>query len=152
MEEKLNEDNIKPREHLCLENKRQKTRKSISNINTMITRTTNCKLISKDIISGHDRVYAFKLNENSNIISALVKHPTISKLQEKQIDVEVLQQEYLDNVNEIVTKYGDTINPKDWIFCKKVSNSTILANTKQAITVKQHYMKHNTIPNLKQSL
>ena len=149
VEEKLKKDNIKPRELLCLQSRREKTRKSISNINTMITSTTNCKLISKNIISGHDRVYAFKLNENSNIISALVKHPTISKLQEKQIDVEVLQQEYLDKVNEIVTKYRDTINPKDWIFCKKVSNSTILANTKQAITVKQHYMKNNTIPFLR---
>ena len=120
----------------------------------MITNTTNCKEISKAIITGSDKVYAFKLNENNSMISALVKHPSISNLVEKQIDIEVIQQEYMEMINEIATKYRDTIDPKEWIFCKKNNSSTEnqssteMANASTAL-VTYHYRRNNTIPFLR---
>ena len=120
----------------------------------MITNTTNCKEISKAIITGSDKVYAFKLNENNSMISALVKHPSISNLVEKQIDIEVIQQEYMEMINEIATKYRDTIDPTEWIFCKKNNSSTEnqssteMTNASTAL-VTYHYRRNNTIPFLR---
>ena len=154
VEDILNNENnsLSERDTFRYEKKLMSTQRHISNINSMITNTTNCKAISTAIISGYDKVYAFKKNYNSNIISTLVKQPSIANLIQKEVDQDVIQQDYIDLINEITTTHKDSINPNDWIFCKKSSSSTTeIHSTERVANVRYHFGRNNTIPFLRSS-
>ena len=42
--------------------------------------------------------------------------------------MDVLQKEYLDMINELATKFEDTIDPTQWLFVKKNNKETVLRN------------------------
>lgn len=132
---------------------RKKTIKNISKITSLKRNTTTCKEISKDIINGSDKVYAYKINPNSSIVSTLVNHPTVSNLICKEVDKDVIQQEYIDMINEISTKYDDQINPTEWIFWKKASRTNqstsgtaMLTHTPNVSNIQYHLKKKILFP------
>ena len=152
LEEKLKNPfiHLEHREKHRIIEKRKKTMANISKRTYLIANTTDRKLISSNIINGTDKIYAFKKNPTNNMYSFLVKHPSVGKLIQKDVDMDVLQKEYLDMINELATKFEDTIDPTQWLFVKKNNKETVFETGCEA-TVKKYFNKNHTLPFLRQN-
>ena len=82
--------------------------------------------------------------------SFLVKHPSVGKLIQKDVDMDVLQKEYLDMINKLATKFEDTIDPTQWLFVKKNNKENVFETGCEA-TVKIHFNKNHMLTFLPQN-